>query len=92
MRKPKSAIALEYGAQTGAPVVVAKGTGELAEWIIEEARSRGVFIAEDPQLVDLLSSLEMDEQIPVECYAAVAIVLAWAYRLRGMMPGEGGGR
>jgi flagellar biosynthesis protein len=83
----KSAIALEYGAQTRAPVVVAKGTGELAERIVEEARQRGVFIAEDPQLLELLGSLEMDDEIPVECYAAVAVILAWAYRLRGMVPG-----
>jgi len=28
----------------------------------------------------------LDEQIPVECYAAVAVVLAWAFRLRGVVP------
>lgn len=86
MKGRKSAIALEYGAQTHAPVVVAKGVGEIAERIIEEARSRGVFIAEDPDLMALLAHLEMDEQIPIECYTAVAVVLAWAYRLRGMVP------
>lgn len=84
----KSAIALEYGAQTKAPIVVAKGTGALAERIIEEARGRGVFIAEDPELMALLAHLEMDDRIPVECYTAVAVVLAWAYRLRGMVPRE----
>lgn len=83
----KSAIALEYGASTNAPIVTAKGHDELAERIIEEARRRGIFIAEDPVLLGLLSRLELDEQIPVECYTAVAVVLAWAYRLRGMVPG-----
>jgi len=85
----KSAIALEYGAQTRAPIVVAKGSGEVGERIIEEARKRGIFIAEDPGLLDLLSQLETDEQIPVECYTAVAVILAWAYRLRGMVPNQG---
>jgi flagellar biosynthesis protein len=84
----KSAIALEYGANARAPVVTAKGHGELADRIIEEARRRGIFIAEDPVLLGLLARLEVDEQIPVECYTAVAVVLAWAYRLRGMVPGE----
>jgi flagellar biosynthesis protein len=90
MKRRKSAIALEYGAQTGAPVVIAKGSGEIAERIIEEARRRGIFIAEEPQLLDLLANLELDDQIPVECYTAVAVVLAWAYRLRGMVPGQRG--
>lgn len=84
----KSAIALEYGEHTRAPIVTAKGHDELAERIIEEARRRGVFIAEDPVLLGLLARLEVDEQIPVECYTAVAVVLAWAYRLRGMIPDE----
>jgi len=47
-----------------------------------------VFVAEDPQLLATLSRLELDEHIPVECYAAVAVVLAWAFRLRGMTPDQ----
>jgi flagellar biosynthesis protein len=84
MRK-KQAIALEYG-RRDAPIVVAKGSDEIAEKILEEARRHGIFIAEDPQLLATLSRLELDEQIPVECYAAVAVVLAWAFRLRGISP------
>ena len=81
----KQAIALEYG-RRDVPVVVAKGSGAIAERILAEARRQGIFIAEDPQLLSTLSRLELDEQIPVECYAAVAVVLAWAFRLRGIMP------
>ncbi len=81
----KQAIALEYG-RRDAPIVVAKGSDEIAEKILEEARRHGIFIAEDPQLLATLSRLELDEQIPVECYAAVAVVLAWAFRLRGISP------
>jgi flagellar biosynthesis protein len=58
----------------------------LADLIIEEARRQGVFIAQDPQLLALLGRIELNEEIPPECYAAVAVVLAWAYRLRGLMP------
>ena len=84
MRK-RQAIALEYGSRE-TPVVVAKGSGELADRILEEARKQGVYIAEDPQLLAMLSRLELDEEIPVECYAAVAVVLSWAFRLRGRAP------
>jgi len=84
MRK-KHAIALEYG-RRDVPVVVAKGSDDIAERILAEARQHGIFIAEDPQLLATLSRLELDEQIPVECYAAVAVVLAWAFRLKGVTP------
>lgn len=82
----KQAIALEYGKRE-APIVLAKGSGEVAEKILEEARRHGIFVAEDPQLLETLARLKLDEQIPVECYAAVAVVLAWAFRLRGQIPG-----
>ncbi|MBM3406268.1 MAG: flagellar biosynthesis protein FlhB [Betaproteobacteria bacterium] len=81
----KQAIAFEYG-RRDAPIVVAKGSDEIAEKILEEARRHGIFVAEDPQLLAALSRLELDEQIPEECYAAVAVVLAWAFRLRGISP------
>jgi flagellar biosynthesis protein len=86
MIRRKAAIALEYGATARAPIVTAKGQDDLAERIIEEARRRGIFIAEDPALLNLLGRLEVDEEIPLECYTAVAVVLAWAYRLRGVAP------
>jgi flagellar biosynthesis protein len=56
--------------------------------MIEEARQQGVFISEDPQLLALLSRLEVDEEIPQELYTAVAVVLSWVYWLKGMRPGD----
>ena len=57
--KPKKkAVALEYG-KNPAPLVTAKGEDKLAEAIIAEARKQGVHIAEDPQLVGLLSQLQI---------------------------------
>jgi len=87
MKPLKQAIALEYG-QRETPVLSARGSGELAERIIEEARRRGVYIAEDPQLVSLLGQLEVDQAVPEQLYAAVAVILSWAYWLRGMVPGD----
>ncbi len=87
MKDSKKALALEYGIHN-APVVSAKGSDELAYRIIEEARRQGVYIAEDPQLVAMLSRLDIDQEIPEELYAAVAVVLSWVYWLKGMVPGD----
>jgi flagellar biosynthesis protein len=60
----------------------------LAEAIIAEARKQGVHIAEDPQLVGLLSQLQINEEIPENLYVAVAVILSWVYWLKGMEPGD----
>ncbi|MBM3375008.1 MAG: EscU/YscU/HrcU family type III secretion system export apparatus switch protein [Betaproteobacteria bacterium] len=86
-RRSLEAVALEYG-QHRAPVVVAKGTEEMAQAIIEEAQRQGVYIAQDPQLLALLYKLELDQEIPEHLYAAVAVILSWAYWLKGMKPGD----
>ena len=87
MKPSKQAIAIEYG-QRDTPVLSAKGSGEVAERIIAEARRQGVYIAEDPQLLGLLGQLELNQEIPEQLYAAVAAILSWAYWLRGMVPGD----
>jgi len=86
-RYRKQAVALAYG-QNPTPVVTAKGDEALAERIVREARAHGVLIAQDPQLVQLLSRLEVDQEIPTELYTAVAVVLSWVYWLQGMRPGD----
>lgn len=83
----KQAVALEYGLNS-APVLTAKGEADVAEDIIAEARRRGVYVAEDPELLALLSRLELGEEIPPQLYTAVAVVLSWAYWLKGMRPGD----
>ncbi len=75
------AVALAYDAQDGAPRVVAKGRGLLAEEIIARAQAAGVFVHESPELVSLLMQVDMDARIPPELYIAVAELLAWLYQL-----------
>lgn len=75
------AIALAYGQSTGAPKVVAKGRGLIAQAIIERAREHGVYVHESEDLVGLLMQVELDQQIPPQLYLAVAELLAWLYRL-----------
>lgn len=62
--KRARAVALTYEAEDGAPRVVAKGKGLLAEEIIERAKAAGVFVHESPDLVNLLMQVDLDERIP----------------------------
>ncbi len=80
--KQRKAAALKYqrGSQA-APAVVAKGKGAVADRIIALAREHGVPIREDRNLVEALSTLDLDSEIPPELYKAVAEVLAFIYRL-----------
>jgi flagellar biosynthesis protein len=86
-RHMRQAVALAYGKHL-VPVVTAKGDDDLAMRMLEEARQQGVFISEDPQLLALLSRLDVDQEIPQELYTAVAVVLSWVYWLKGMRPGD----
>lgn len=84
-RFTKEAVALEYG-RLVAPTVLAKGSEELALDIIEEAKKHGIFIAEDAQLVAALSQVGLSEEIPEELFHAVAVMLSWAYWMKGLKP------
>ncbi len=88
MKAPlKEAIALEYGRRS-TPVISAKGQDDLAQKIVEEAQKHGVYVTEDPQLLALLSRLDLDAEIPPDLYTAVAVILSWVYWLKGMRPGD----
>ncbi|MDO7905852.1 EscU/YscU/HrcU family type III secretion system export apparatus switch protein [Paenibacillus sp. JX-17] len=77
----KRAVALKYTpGQMEAPVVVAKGSGRVADKILEKAMDHGIPVQEDAALVEVLSKLDLDEQIPVELYQLVAEVLTYIYR------------
>lgn len=79
---PREAVALQYQSDAqGAPQVVAKGRGLIAEAIIQRAREAGVYVHESPQLVQLLMQVDLDAQIPPALYVAVAELLAWLWRL-----------
>lgn len=79
--KAREAIALAYRQSDAAPRVVAKGKGLVADEIIARARAHGVYVHESPELVALLTQVDLDEHIPPQLYLAVAELLAWIYRL-----------
>lgn len=89
------AVALKYAPGAAAPTVVAKGRGLIAEEIISRAREHGIFVHESPELVALLSQIDLDGEIPPQLYIAVAELLAWIYKVErkgelaeGLTPGK----
>lgn len=76
-----AAAAIKYDCQKdAAPKVIAKGRGMIGEKIIALAKKNNVPIKSDPGLVQILSTLDINEQIPVELYKVVAEILAFVYR------------
>jgi flagellar biosynthesis protein len=83
--KSKTAVALHYDGEH-APQVTAKGQGQVAEQIIALAKEHGIPLQENPPLVELLATLELDSEIPESLYRAVAEVIAFAYILADKFP------
>ncbi|MBY0010121.1 EscU/YscU/HrcU family type III secretion system export apparatus switch protein [Paenibacillus typhae] len=80
-QRMKKAVALKYTpGQSEAPVVVAKGQGAVADMILQKAKENGVAVQEDAALVEVLSKLDLDQQIPPELYNLVAEILSFVYQ------------
>ena len=78
----KKAVALKYQPEKDtSPKVTAKGSGNVADKIIEIARKHGIPVKDDPDLVEVLSKLDIKEEIPASVYLVVAELLAFAYSL-----------
>ncbi len=79
-QRQKKAIALQYDEQKNtAPQVLASGSGLVAENILKKAREAGIYIQEDPDLIELLAQVPVGEEIPEEMYKAIAEVLSFVY-------------
>ena len=82
--KPQKAVALKYNREkSGAPKVVASGKGEVANNIIKLAQEHDIFIKKDADLVELLSKIEINKEIPPMLYKAVAEVFSFIYKITG---------
>lgn len=80
-----SAVALHYDGKR-APSVIAKGSGEIARQILAIAKEHNIPLQEDPELLGLLSTLNLGQEIPENLYIAIAQILAFAYFLSGRAP------
>jgi flagellar biosynthesis protein len=84
-KQPSKAIALKYDEVT-APKLSAKGSLEVAEEIIRLAKEHDVPLYENSELVDILSKLELGDEIPEVLYRVIAEIIAFAYYLQGKVP------
>ncbi|WP_462111483.1 FlhB-like flagellar biosynthesis protein [Campylobacter concisus] len=78
----KKAVALGYNrSQDNAPKVLASGAGEIANKIINLAKEHDIPIKEDPDLIEILSKVEVDQEIPPNLYKAVAEIFSFLYKI-----------
>jgi len=80
--KVLKAVALKFDREVdAAPRVAAKGKRTTAERIIELAKEHDIPLHQDADLVDILETVETDEQIPLEVFAIVAEIFAYLYKI-----------
>ena len=78
----EKAVALQYdNDKNNAPKVIAKGEGRTAQKIIQIAKENGVRLKKDEDLVELLSKVELDAEVPPEMYKAVAEIFSFLYKI-----------
>jgi flagellar biosynthesis protein len=76
------AVALKYDKEKNtAPKVTAKGEGKTAQKIIELAKENDIPIKKDEDLVELLTKVELDKEVPQEMYKAIAELFSFLYKL-----------
>jgi flagellar biosynthesis protein len=78
-KKQHVAVALHYE-YPGTPKVVAKGSGAIAEAIIKLAQEHQVAVEKNAELAAALSAVELDENIPIELFKAVAQVIGFVLK------------
>ena len=85
------AVAIQYDEKSmAAPRVISKGADLLALKIRDIAKNHSIPVLQSPMLARALyANAELDQDIPSALYTAVAQVLAYVYRLRAAMKGEG---
>ena len=77
----KKAAALIDESQAGnLPRVVASGKGAFAEQILEIAWANDIKVREDADLAEVLTAIDVESEIPIEAFAAVAEILSYVYK------------
>ncbi|HCS12154.1 MAG TPA: type III secretion protein [Clostridiales bacterium] len=84
--KSNQAVALKYNAaKNNAPVVIASGSGCIADKVVEIAEKNGVPVYRDSSLSVMLSQLEIGSEIPEELFSSIVDI--YVYFLNFKMPG-----
>ena len=75
------AATLQYDKEKdSAPRLTAKGKGPVADKIIEVARAHDIPIHKDADLIQVLETVEIDTEIPLEVYTVVAEIFSFLYK------------
>lgn len=83
------AVALSYDEEKNkAPIIVASGTGYMAEKLIEIANENKIPVYEDNSLATVLTQLELGSEIPEELYRAVVDIYAYFLGFASKKPKE----
>ncbi len=78
------AVALGYEPNKDkAPKVLAKGQGHVAQKIIQIAIDEGIEIRKDADLLQILKAVDIDSEIPIEAFSAVAEIISYIYQQNG---------
>jgi flagellar biosynthetic protein FlhB len=85
------AVALKYDeSKMGAPQVISKGADLLALKIRDLAKANKVPVLQSPMLARALyAHAELNQEIPGNLFTAVAQVLAYVYKLKAALQGQG---
>ncbi len=89
-RRPLAVAIDNQPGRPGAPRVVAKGRGALAEQILQIAFDRGIRVRSDADLAEILATIEVESEIPLQALAAVAEILSYVYRVQATAAGDSG--
>ncbi len=87
-KQPKAAALRYKPNRDSAPRVVASGQGDLARKIIQLAINSQVPVYENPDLVEILSQLDLYQEIPPHCYRLVAEILHFVYHINELYKQE----
>ncbi|WP_242987357.1 EscU/YscU/HrcU family type III secretion system export apparatus switch protein [Anaerobacterium chartisolvens] len=77
-KRPKQVAALKYVPEEDqSPRIVALGSGEIAERILEKAKENNVPVYENAGLAETLNTLSLGDEIPAELYEVIAEILVF---------------
>jgi len=88
-KKETIAVAVQQtDGRTQTPKVIAGGRGGVAQQILEIAFQNGIKVREDADLAELLATVDVGSEIPLDAFAAVAEILTYVYQINNAMAPE----
>ena len=85
MQKETEIIGLTYDGET-TPFISQRASGSVAGQILSLAEEQGMYIHQDPELLERLATLQDGDPIPPALFVVIAEILAYSYLLQGKTP------